>query len=106
MKQPDWKAGQSQEFPMSYYAGKAVRLALLNLKSQRDALIKSVYPRISVLGFLGIPAGLVLLLSATVLWILVFTLVPTLLAFAWMALQPYRLCLFLKSRMSGKHFSG
>ena len=90
---------------MSYYAGKAVRLALLNLKSQRDALIKSVYPRISVLGLVGIPMGLVLLLSATLLWILAFMLVPVLLLFAWMAFQPWRLWLFLKSRMSGRNFS-
>jgi hypothetical protein len=91
---------------MSYYARKAVSLAFSNLKSQRDELIKSIYPRINVLGLVGIPAGLFLLLFATALWILAFTLVPTLLLFAWMALQPYRLWLYFKSRMTGKHFSG
>ena len=89
---------------MSYYAGKAVSLACSNLKLQKDALIKLIYPHTSVLGLVGIPAGLVLLSCATLLWILVFTLVPTLLAFAWMVLQPWRLWLFLKSRMTGKHF--
>jgi len=91
---------------MSYYFRKAVSLALWNLKLQKDALIKSIYPRISVLGLVGIPAGLVLLSCATVLWILAFTLVPMLLAFAWTVLQPYRLWLYFKSRMTGKHFSG
>jgi hypothetical protein len=91
---------------MSYYAGKAASLACSNLKLQKDELIKLIYPHTSVLGFLGIPAGLVLLSCATVLWILAFTLVPTLLLFAWTALQPYRLWLFLKSRMTGKRFSG
>ena len=90
---------------MSYYAGKAVRLALLNLKSQRDALIKSIYPRTSVAGLVGIPMGLVLLSFATAAWISVFLLAPMLLTFVWMALQPYRLCLFLKSRMIGNRFS-
>ena len=52
------------------------------------------------------PAGLLLLLCATVAWIFVFLLVPTLLGCVWMALQPYRLWLFFRSRMTGKHFSG
>ena len=90
---------------MSYYFRKAVRLALLNLKSQKDALVSSVYPHTSVAGLVGMPAGLVLLLSATVLWTLVFTLVPTLLLFAWMALQPWRLWQYFKSRMIGRNFS-
>jgi hypothetical protein len=89
---------------MSYYAGRAASLACSNLKLQKDALIKLIYPHTSVLGLVGIPAGLVLLLCATVLWILVFTLVPTLLLFAWTALQPYRLWQYFKSRMTGKHF--
>jgi len=89
---------------MSYYFRKAVSLALWNLKLQKDELIRSVYPHTSVLGFLGIPAGLFLLSCATLLWILAFTLVPMLLAFAWTVLQPWRLCLFLKSRMTGKNF--
>lgn len=90
---------------MSFYARKAVSLASSNLKLQRDALISSVYPRISVLGCLGIPMGLVLLSFATAAWISVFLLAPMLLTFVWMALQPYRLCLFLKSRMIGNRFS-
>jgi len=89
---------------MSYYARKAVASAFLNLKRQKDALVRSIYPHTSVAVCLGIPAGLVLLLCAILLWISAFILVPTLLAFAWMALQPYRLWLFLKSRMTGKHF--
>jgi len=91
---------------MSFYARKAVSLASSNLKSQRDALISSVYPRISVLGLVGIPAGLVLLLFATAAWLFVFIAAPMLLTFVWMALQPYRLWLFLKSRMTGRNFSG
>jgi hypothetical protein len=91
---------------MSYYAGKAVSLAFSNLKLQSQELVSSVYPRISVLGCLGIPAGLVLLSFATAAWLLVFMLVPALLLCVWMVLQPWRLCLFLKSRMTGKHFSG
>jgi hypothetical protein len=89
---------------MSYYVRKTGSLALWNLKSQRDALINSVYPRISVLGLVGIPAGLVLLLCATVVWLLVFILGPMLLTFVWMVLQPYRLWLFLKSRITGRNF--
>jgi len=91
---------------MSYYARKAVSLASSNLKSQSQALASSVYPRISVLGCLGIPAGLVLLLFATAAWLFVFIAAPMLLTFAWMALQPWRLWLFLKSRMLGNLFSG
>ena len=91
---------------MSYYARKAVFLASSNLKSQSQALVSSVYPRISVLGCLGIPAGLVLLLFAMAAWLSVFLLAPMLLTFVWMALQPWRLWLFLKSRMTGNRFSG
>lgn len=91
---------------MSFYARKAVSLAFSNLKSQRDALISSVYPRISVLGCLGIPAGLVLLLFATAAWLFVLIGAPMLLTFVWMVLQPWRLWLFLKSRMIGNLFSG
>jgi hypothetical protein len=47
-----------------------------------------------------------LLLFATVLWLFVFFLLPLLLTFAWMILQPWRLWLFLKSRMTGANFSG
>lgn len=91
---------------MSFYARKAVSLAFWNLKSQRDALISSVYPRISALGLVGIPAGLALLLFATAAWLFVFFAAPMLLSFVWMALQPWRLWLFLKSRMTGRSFSG
>jgi hypothetical protein len=90
---------------MSYYARKAVALAFSNLKRQKDALVRSIYPHTSVAGCLGIPAGLVLLLCATLLWLLAFILVPTLLAFAWMGVQPWRLWLFLKNLMLGKNFS-
>jgi len=91
---------------MSFYARKAVSLAFSNLKSQSRALVSSVYPRISVLGCLGIPMGLVLLLCATAAWLSVFLLAPMLLIFVWMVLQPWRLWLFLKSRMTGRNFSG
>jgi hypothetical protein len=83
-----------------------VSLASWNLKLQRDDLISSLYPRISVLGLVGIPMGLVLLLFATVAWISVFFLAPMLLIFAWTALQPYRLGLRLKNHMIGNRFSG
>ena len=89
---------------MSYYVQKTGCLALWNLRSQRDALINSIYPHTSVLGLVGIPVGLVLLLCATLAWLLVFILGPMLLTFVWMALQPYRLWLFLKSRMTGWSF--
>lgn len=89
---------------MFFYARKAVSLASLSLKSQSQALVSSIYPRTSVLGCLGIPAGLVLLLFATAAWILVFTAAPMLLIFVWMALQPWRLWLFLTSRMTGRRF--
>jgi len=101
LKQPVSKAGLSQGFPMSYYVRKTGFLALSNLRLQKDALINSVYPHTSVLGLVVIPAGLVLLLCATVAWLLVFILGPMLLTFAWMVLQPYRLWLFLKSRTIG-----
>jgi hypothetical protein len=91
---------------MSFYARKAVSLAFSNLKSQSQALASSVYPRISVVGLVGIPAGLVLLLFATAAWIFVSIAAPMLLICVWMALQPYRLWLFLKSRMIGNRFSG
>ena len=90
---------------MSYYARKAVFLASSNLKSQSQALVSSVYPRTSVVGLVGIPAGLLLLSFATVAWLLVFSLLPPLLICVWMVLQPYRLWLFLKSRMTGRNFS-
>ena len=91
---------------MFFYVRKAVSLALWNLKSQKDALISSVYPRISVVGLVGIPAALVLLLSATAAWISVLIMAPVLLICVWMVLQPYRLWLFLRSRMIGRNFSG
>ena len=91
---------------MSCYVRKAVSLASWNLKLQSRQLVNLIYPHTSVLGCLGIPAGLLLLLLGTVLWLLVFTLLPLLLIFVWMALQPYRLWLYLKNHMTGKHFSG
>ena len=91
---------------MSYYARKAVSLAFWNLKSQSLALVSSIYPRISVLGLVAIPAGLVLLSLGMVLWLLVFFLAPMLLIFVWMVLAPWRLWLYLKSLTIGKHFSG
>ena len=91
---------------MSSYVRKAVCSVFLSLKSQSRALASLTYLRISVRGLVGMPAGLLLLLCATVAWIFVFLLVPTLLICVWTALQPYRLWLFFRSRMTGKHFSG
>ena len=91
---------------MSCFARKAASSALSNLRSQKNAMVGSIYPRISVLGLVGIPAALVLLLFATAAWLLVFLLVPTLLICVWTALQPYRLWLFLRSLMTGDRFSG
>ena len=91
---------------MSYYVRKVASLAFWNLKSQSLALVNLIYPHTSVLGCLGIPAGLLLLLLGTVLWLLVFFLAPMLLIFVWMALQPYRLWLYLKNHMTGNRFSG
>ena len=81
-----------------------VALAFSNLKWSSDELASCFSHPTSALGFLGIPAAAVLLLCVTAVWILVFTLVPLLLIFAWMVLQPYRLWLFLKSRTTGRHF--
>ena len=91
---------------MFCYARRVAFLASSNLKSQSRALASSIYPRISAVGCLGIPAGLLLLLCATAAWISVFFLLPPLLICVWMACQPYRLWLFLKSRMIGNRFSG
>jgi len=91
---------------MSYYARKVVSLALWNLKSQSRALVNLIYPHTSVLGLVAIPAGLLLLSLGMVLWLLVFFLAPMLLIFVWMALQPYRLWLYLKNHMTGNRFSG
>jgi hypothetical protein len=91
---------------MFSYAMSVASSASSSLKSQSRALASSIYPRISVLGCLGIPAALLLLSFATAAWILVFFLLPPLLICVWMALQPWRLWLFLKSRMIGNRFSG
>jgi len=91
---------------MSYYVRKAVSLVFWSLRCQSRQLVSSVYPRLSVLGLVGIPAGLLLLLFATAAWLLAFTLLPLLLICVWMVLQPWRLWLFLKSRIIGKRFSG
>ena len=91
---------------MSYYARKAVSSASSSLRYQSRQLVSSIYPRTSVLGLVGIPMGLLLLLFATAAWILVFIAAPMLLIFVWMALQPYRLGLYLKNLTIGNRFSG
>ena len=91
---------------MSSYVTSVVSLASSNLRSQSRALVNLIYPRTSVLGLVGIPMGLVSLSFATAAWILVFLLAPMLLICVWMVLQPWRLWLFLKSRMTGRNFSG
>ena len=91
---------------MSYYARKAVSSASSSLKSQSLELVSLIYPRTSVLGLVGMPAALLLLSLGMVLWLLVFFLAPMLLIFVWMALQPYRLWLYLKNHMTGNRFSG
>jgi len=58
-----------------------------------------------VRGFLGTPVLLASLCFGIAAWLLVFLTVPTLLIFVWMVLQPYRLWLFLQSRMTGQNFS-
>ena len=80
--------------------------AFSNLKSQSHALVRSIYPHISVRGLVGMPAGLLLLLCATVAWLFVFTAAPMLLICVWMVLQPWRLWLLLKNRMTGSRFFG
>ena len=89
---------------MFCYARKVVSLASLNLRSQSQALVSSIYPRTSAVGLVGIPAALLLLLFAMASWILVFFLLPPLLICVWMALQPWRLWLFLRNRMIGRNF--
>jgi hypothetical protein len=101
----DLKAGQFQASQMYCSWRSGVALAFWSLKLSSDELVSCFSRPISALGFLGMPAGTVLLLCATVAWILVFTVVPMLLIFAWMGLQPYRLWLFLKSRTTGQNFS-
>ena len=104
LKRPASKAGRYRAYPMYCLWRRAVALAFWNLKSSSAELVRCVYPPINVLGLVAMPAGTVLLLCATVAWISVFTLGPTLLIFVWMGLQPYRLWLFLKSRMTGRNF--
>jgi len=101
----DLKAGRYRASPMYCSWKSAVGLAFSNLKWSSDELASCFSPPISALGLVGIPAATVLLLCVTAVWILVFTLVPMLLIFAWMGLQPYRLWLFLKSRTTGQNFS-
>jgi len=91
---------------MSCYVQKTARLVSLSLKSQRDELASSICRPIKLAGLVGIPAQIVLLSCAILLWTSVFLMVPMLLIFVWMALQPWRLWLFLKSRMTGNRFSG
>jgi hypothetical protein len=89
---------------MSYYVQRTARLVSLNLRSQRAELVSSICRPIRLAGLVGIPAQIVLLSCAILLWTLVFLLVPTLLICVWMALQPYRLWLFLRSRTTGNRF--
>ena len=67
MKQRALKVGPSPESLMCCYARKVVSLASSNLRSQKDETIKLIYPRISVLGILGMPAALLFLLLGTAL---------------------------------------
>jgi len=89
---------------MFSYVTSVASLAFSNLKLQSQTLVNLIYPRTSVLGLVGIPAALLLLSFATAAWIFVFFLLPVLLICVWMALQPWRLWLFLKSRMTGRNF--
>jgi hypothetical protein len=91
---------------MSFYVRRVGGFALSNLKLSKDALVRSISPPIRLVGLVGMPAGLVLLLFATLAWLSVFLLAPMLLISVWMVLQPYRLWVFLKSRMTGANFSG
>jgi hypothetical protein len=91
---------------MSYYVRKVASLVSSSLRFQSRQLVSSIYPRINVLGLVGMPAALLLLSLGTVLWILVFFLAPMLLICVWMVLAPWRLWLYLKSLTIGKHFSG
>jgi len=89
---------------MFSYVTSVASSASSNLRSQSRALASLVYPRTSVLGLVGIPAALLLLSFATVAWLLVFFTAPMLLICVWMALQPWRLWLFLRNRMIGRNF--
>jgi len=89
---------------MFSYVTSVASLAFSNLKLQSQALVNLIYPRTSVLGLVGIPAALLLLSFAMAAWLLVFFLLPPLLIFVWTALQPWRLWLFLRSRMTGGNF--
>ena len=89
---------------MFSYVTSVASSASSNLKSQSQALVNLIYPRTSVLGLVGIPAALLLLSFAIVAWLLVFFTAPMLLICVWMALQPWRLWLFLRNRMIGRNF--
>ena len=89
---------------MFSYVTSVASLASSNLRSQKDETIKLIYPRISVLGILGMPAALLFLLLGTALWISAFFLVPLLLICVWLVLQPWRLYMFFQNRMTGKRF--
>ena len=90
---------------MFFYVQSLVDSAYLSLNSIRLALVSSISPPTNARGLLGTLMLLVILSCATVLWILAFFLLPTLLAFAWTVLQPYRLWVFLRSRIAGMNFS-
>ena len=89
---------------MSYYVQKTVRSVSWSLKLQRDELVRSISHPIRLRGLVAIPAQIVLLLCAILLWTLVFLLAPLLLICVWTVLQPYRLWLFCRSRITGKRF--
>ena len=90
---------------MSCYLASVANSASLSLKPLSNFLVKSISPPIRLRGLVGIPMAAVLLLLGTAAWIFVFFAAPMLLAFVWMVLQPWRLWLFLKRRMTGTNFS-
>ena len=91
---------------MYCYLASVVSSAGLSLRPLKVFLVRSISPPIRLVGLVAIPMAVVLLFFATALWISVFFLLPLLLTFAWMVLQPYRLWVFLRNRMTGTNFSG
>ena len=89
---------------MFFYVQSLVNSAFLSLRPPRLALVKLISPPISARGLLATPMLAVLLCFATVLWIFVFLLLPVLLTCAWVILRPYRLWVFLRSRIAGMNF--
>lgn len=105
MKPPALNRGLSPVYLTSCYVQSLADLLLSNLKYLKVELVKSISPPIRLHGLLGIPALLCLFVFVTVSWLSVFFLVPMLLLFVWIILQPYRLWLRLKNLMIGKNFS-